>query len=114
MRALPLLGPIEGRIMDIMVTPNGRFVYYSGLREALHDTHVEQFQIHQYSKDALVIQAVLAAEWREIERERIRRRIQAIVGDNIEVRVEFRDRLNVLDSGKRRRVKSEIMPRIKE
>lgn len=40
MRALPRLGPIESRIMDIIVTLNGRFAYYSGLGEALLDTRV--------------------------------------------------------------------------
>lgn len=110
-RALPLLGPIEGRIMDIIVTPDGRFDYYSGLGETLRETHVEQFQIHQHSRHELVVHAVISPEWREIERERIRQKIRAIVGGDMEIRVEFHEALEGLQSGKRRLVRSDIIPR---
>jgi phenylacetate-CoA ligase len=114
-RGLPLLGPIEGRITDVIVTPDGRFMCLSTFgSRVLHETHVEQFQIHQGSRYELTARVVLGPQWRKVEGEIIRRKIQSIVGDAMKVRVDFPEVLEMRPSGKRCLVKSAVMPRIAE
>jgi phenylacetate-CoA ligase len=59
-RALPMLGRIEGRITDVIVTPDEGFMCLSTFESrVLHRTHVEQFQIHQGSRYEPTVRAVL-------------------------------------------------------
>ena len=112
-RGLPLLGQIEGRITDVIVTPDGRFMCLSTFgSRVLMKTHVEQFQIQQGSRYELTVRAILDPKWREAEGEFIRRRIQSIVGEDMKVRIEFPRALDVKASGKRNLVKSSVLPQI--
>ncbi len=114
-RGLPLLRSIEGRITDVITTPDERFMCISTFgHRVLYKTHVEQFQIHQHSKNKISIHVVLAPEWREREGKFIQKRILGIVGDDVKVEVEFHDALELGPTGKRRLVKSDILPRRSE
>ena len=112
-RELPLLGKVEGRVTDVIVTPDGRFMCLSTFgNRVLYRTHVEQFQIDQSSKYELIVRAILASRWRKMEGEFIQHGIQSIVGDQMKVRVEFPEVLETRPSGKRYLVRSTLDPRI--
>lgn len=112
-RNLPMPGPIEGRITDVIVTPDERFMCLSTFGSRVLDkTHVEQFQIYQGSRYELTVRAVLEPRWRKLEGEFIQRGVQSIVGEGMRVRVEFPEAINMRLSGKRHLVKSSVMPRI--
>jgi phenylacetate-CoA ligase len=114
-RTLPLLGRIEGRITDAIVTPDEHFMCLSTFESrVLHRTHVEQFQIYQGSRYELTVRVVLEPRWRRLEGEFIHRGVQSIVGEDMKVRVEFPEVIEARPSGKRQLVKSSVMPRIRE
>ena len=114
-RGLPLLGPVEGRITDVLVTPDGRFMCLSTFYgRVLSNTHVEQFQIHQSSLREITVRAILRPEWRTVEADYIQRVVGEIVGDEVKVKVEFPEMLEVRGSGKRCLVKSDLLPRASE
>lgn len=105
-RTLPIMGPIEGRTDDVVVTPDGRRL---GRLDPIFkaDLPVVEAQIIQDRPDHLQVLVVPTGTFEERDRSRLERRVQEHVGD-VAVDVEVVDRIDRGASGKFRAVVSTI------
>lgn len=109
-RGLPMLDKVEGRVLDIIRTADGRIIpgeFFPHLMKEF--SAVKQFQVVQKRIDLLQIKLVLRdGEYAEQLRG-IRQEIGRVVGDAITVNLERVDEIPQSDSGKFRVTVSEIV-----
>lgn len=102
-RGLPLLESVDGRVLDLITTPDGRallgefFVYVM-----LEWPEVKKWQVVQTAPDCVEFRLVVAAPWTEDEKARLRSRIHAKSGPRMRVEVREVERIDDAASGKRR------------
>ncbi len=114
-RGLPLLSHVVGAKRDVIHTPSGRRVSGSNLGEdRLALLPVRQFQFIQEELDHLVVFIVPRADAGQAELEDMRRRIppmfNEVVGDDVHVEVQFRERIESTPAGKYLAVVSKVDP----
>lgn len=102
-RGLPLLRSIDGRILDRILTPDGRqvpgefFVYCM-----LGRTSIRRYQVVQVNADALELRVVLGGAWPQRDRDGVVAQIQEAVGEAMRVNVKEVDAIDEPATGKRR------------
>jgi phenylacetate-CoA ligase len=107
-RMLPMLELIQGRRVDMFKTKDGRTVW-GGLASPLFAIKgVKQFQVVQKSLDLVLIRIVKEGELDSAKLDAIEQTIKAGMGNDVEVRFEFPDKMSILNSGKYRYAISEI------
>jgi phenylacetate-CoA ligase len=108
-RGLPLLESIDGRILDIIVTPDGRtvpgefFVYVM-----LHHPTIKQYQVVQTSASRIEVRIVPSADEPFFGHEDMVREIVAKMGDEVEIEICEVSDIPATASGKRRITVSNI------
>jgi phenylacetate-CoA ligase len=108
-RGLPLIGAVEGRRLDILTTPDGRFIPGEFFPHLIKDVStIEAFQVRQTRADQLVVLIVKTADIAPADWAYLRSAIDKVVGS--EMKVEFRivDDIPLTPSGKRRVAVREI------
>ena len=112
-RGLPLLERLSGRTTDFIITRNGNKV--SGLAlpwNFLSTNDIEQFQIVQEKRGEVVVKFIpqkgLDSDYKESMAVQLRAKYQNILGKDMEIRVEFVDRIPTTRDGKRRIVESKL------
>jgi phenylacetate-CoA ligase len=102
-RGLPLLGSVEGRILDLITTPDGRQIpgeYF--VHVMLEWPQVRQWRLVQTGPDTADFLMVLKTPLTAAEQEALHRRTTSGLGDALRVRLVFVEELPPTRSDKRR------------
>lgn len=110
-RGLPLLGRIDGRVLDAIRTPAGHVLPGEFFPHMLKDVPgVERFQLVQRRLDRLDLAIVRGRGFDESGLAYIRRELAKVVGDSVELQCRFVDDIPLTPSGKLRVTVSELPP----
>lgn len=106
-RMLPRFGPVEGRTNDMLVAPDGRFVYW--LNPAFYGLPVREAQIIQESPERIRVLVVPDQGFTEVHADVICQRINARMGQ-VQTSITRCDRIPRGPNGKFQAVVSHIAP----
>lgn len=106
-RGLPLLGRIEGRLDDVIVTPDGRKV---GRMDPVFkaDLSIREAQIVQEELDLVRVRVAPGAEFGARQEEELKRRVRLRLGEGVRVEVERVKEIERGAAGKFRAVVSKL------
>lgn len=110
-RNLPLMKSLNGRIFDVIVTPEGKHLTGEYFHYAIIDHNIQgikEFQIIQNSPDKLVIYIVKNPLININDSNRFINIIQKMVGENVEIKLQYLPYIKRNPSGKLRHVISNI------
>ncbi len=107
-RGLPLMTRVEGRLTEIIVTPDRRQLSGPGLTLAFRDLPLKQWQIVQRKPDEVIIRIVKAPEFRESHAKTIEERFRTIMGPQMHILLEPVSAIPTTRGGKRLVVLSEL------
>ena len=108
-RGLPILDNVQGRVQDAIYTPDGRVItgpFFGRLMRQCPE--IIEYQVHQNSKDHLLIKVISAPPGILPSQKKIERSIWDYLGDDIIIDFEFVDEIPLTQSGKRRFIISHI------
>jgi phenylacetate-CoA ligase len=114
-RGLPLIKNIEGRLMDIIITPEKRLlsgVFFAHLLKEFKA--VQRYQVVQESVDGLKIRVVAAEPGRTTLRSGLEREVRHAVGETMKIEVEFVESIPLTSTGKYRQTISTLPPTVIE
>ncbi len=102
-RGLPLLASIDGRVLDLIKTLDGRHVPGEFFVAAMLDSpDVTQWQVVQTALDCVQVRLVVPTPWTPQRRDQFATKIQATVGSAMRVEIVEVDAIANTASGKRR------------
>ena len=108
-RGLPVIREIIGRHQDLLVRPDGQFVYGSILDYITHGKpEVDQFQVYQPNRKQLDVRLVCNRTVNSAWLDKLRNEIQSFFGDEMEIIVNIVDHIPLTSSGKLRTVISKV------
>jgi len=110
-RGLPLLDRVEGRILDVIRTPDGRIVpgeFFPHLLKEFDAIH--QFQVVQKQLDCLILKLVLRPGEHKEQLRRLDQELRRVLGSHIMVQIETVANIPLTPSGKFRVTVSELSP----
>ena len=114
-RGLPLLERVEGRILDLIRTPDGRIVPGEFFPHLMKEFDcVKQFQVVQKRMDALEIKLVLQGNGAGQGIKEIERHVKERLGDRTDVNIVVVPEIPLTGSGKFRVTVSELCERSSE
>lgn len=100
-RGLPVLESLEGRVEDMISTPDGRCVSGAGLSVAIkRSLGIRRSQIIQESRDEMTVKVVRAAGYCEVDERLLLEGLRDRVGPAIRIKLEFVDDLELTKHGK--------------
>lgn len=108
-RSLPVFSSIDGRLLDVIVTPDGSqvagefFVYVM-----LEFPDVRRYQVVQNARDEVEMRIVRSTPLSDAEKQRMTAKIAAHMGSQVRVRIAEMDDIPLTPSGKRRVTVSNI------
>ncbi len=109
-RNLPLMKQLTGRKADVIVNSNGDFIdsyFFSYLLQNFPD--VKYFQIIQNTLDQIDINLVVKKEAnKEFIESEVKRKIEKFLGDSLDIKFNYYDKIITEKNGKRRIVISKI------
>ena len=110
-RGLPLLTRIDGRVLDAIRTPAGHVLPGEFFPHMLKDVAgLQRFQLVQRRLDRLDLSIVRGAGFDDTSMEYIRREVNKVLGDSVQLDCHFVDDIPLTRSGKLRVTVSEIAP----
>lgn len=102
-RGLPLLASVDGRVLDLIETPDGRHVPGEFFVYAMLDwPDVRQWQVVQTARDCVQFRLVVPAPWTQERRDKLTAKVQATAGAAMRVEIVEVDTIPTTPSGKRR------------
>jgi phenylacetate-CoA ligase len=102
-RGLSLMGALEGRITDVIVTRDGKSVSSPVFTLVFKDLqHVKEFQVIQESRERIKVKIVKRSQYSEEDSNCIINGIKKIAGENMQIDIEFVTSIPPTRSGKRR------------
>jgi phenylacetate-CoA ligase len=110
-RKLPLMESIKGRILDTIVTPEGKMLtgeFFPAIFADYPIKGIEEYQIIQKKKDTLLIKLIKGKNYSNEELDFFINIIKKNVGNQMNIEVEFVNKIALTMSGKHRPVISEI------
>lgn len=108
-RPLPLLASVDGRKLDALRTPDGRFVPGEYIVYAfLYATGIRRYQVVQKQLDAFDIILVRDHDFQDSVIDHVRGELQKVVGDNVALNFRFADDIPLTATGKQRVTVSEL------
>jgi len=99
-RKLPLMKQILGRTTDILRFKNGAVLSGPSLTLVFKDFDIKQFQLVQERDDSLLVKVIKGKTYVDDDTRRLRKTLEDIVGEGIEIRFEFVDSISTTKSGK--------------
>lgn len=92
--AFPSIEAPVGRADDALALPSGKILGgWQLVVTAREHREIEQFRFVQHTRDRLELQAVVRGDWGEERRKELRRRIQLLIGEPVELEIRRVDRL---------------------
>jgi len=108
-RNLPLIGAVDGRTSDIVVTPSGQRLVLHFFSAVFGDAEtIETFQIHQESPSRIRVLLVPGADFESADWITVRDRILAKGDPDLAIEMELVDSIPTEKSGKRSYIKSSL------
>lgn len=108
-RGLSMLSKVEGRVSDIIVTVDGKFITPPSITVPLGDIEgVKQYQLVQKKKEEVELNLVTNEKYTDEATTYIANALQDILGTKTKLKINFTDKIDVSESGKRRVIISEI------
>lgn len=102
-RGLPLLASIDGRLLDLIETTDGRHVPGEFFVYAMLDwPDVKQWQVVQTAIDCVQFRLVVPTPWTQERRDKLTAKVQATAGSAMRVEIVEVDTIPTTSSGKRR------------
>jgi phenylacetate-CoA ligase len=101
-RELPLLKEIVGRTTDILEFPNNRVVSGAAVVDMFKyfSDKIREYQVIQKKEDEILIKIVKDTAYSKMDSELIIKAFQSHVGKNIEINIEFVERIQTTKAGK--------------
>lgn len=100
-RGLPLLERVEGRVHDILIGEEGRFIPGEFFPHLFKDSRgIRQFQVIQERKDELLIRIVKTDYYQKEEMDKALAVVKQYFGENMVVRLESVEEIPLTKSGK--------------
>ena len=108
-RNLPLMSYVDGRVMDILVTGDGRWLGYSNFRSRIFD-HIDvlQYRIIQESLNNITVELIPGSKYGEKSEDFIISSIKKYMGNGTKVYVRVVNEIEAQSSMKRRIVVSKV------
>lgn len=108
-RGLPLLGAVEGRKDDVIVTRDGRIMPRAGL-DQIHEyvPNLERCQLLQEKIGEVVLRVLPRPDFGPADVQELVRQLRARLGESTQVRVQMVDRLELSVTGKERFIVSRL------
>jgi len=108
-RNLSIMSSIDGRIHDIIITPDGRRIPGEFFPHLFKDVSgIEEYLIHQKIKDKLSVIIVKNERFNQPELDYLIKYMKEYLGEDIEMNIVFTDKIEKPESGKRRFTISEV------
>jgi phenylacetate-CoA ligase len=102
-RGLPLIiKSLEGRFNDGIVSKDGRFIPCRPLVQIFGDIKIKEFQIIQKTNDKILVKIVTGPGYSSDDTTFIKKSIQKLTGQDINIEVEFADFIPRTAGGKKR------------
>lgn len=104
-RGLPMIKSIEGRIVDIIITPSGRYLpgeFILAIIEYYGIDGIKEYQIIQKKKNLLLIYLVKDSNFKDEKLKIMINVIKQYTGEEMEIIIEFVESIEPSKSGKRR------------
>jgi len=99
---LPILAELLGRTTATFRTKMGTLIHGGYFTQQFYNlTGVSQFQLIQETFEQCVLKLIINAQWKEATRALLIQKIQAALGRDVAVKVEFVDEIPLPASGKR-------------
>lgn len=114
-RGLPMIKPVEGRLLDFLVTPEGRILHPTSVMHILREIPVvRESQVVQEELDRVAIHLVPTRPMTKIELDDLHEKFRLLWGTDIRVDIVQKSALSPGRSGKFRPVESRVGPDIVE
>jgi phenylacetate-CoA ligase len=108
-RGLPLFESVDGRILDVIVTPDGGHVPGEFFVYVMLDfPHVRRYQVVQHARDDVEMVIVPRERLTDFERLKMRKKMAERLGGAVNIRISEVEDIPVNASGKRRVTVSKI------
>jgi len=108
-RGLPLAKSLEGRIDDMIITPDGRMIPPSGMTLAFEFIeNIKQCQLVQNKRDELIINIVKSDRYEDKDDKFMLNEVRKRIGNEMKVTVNFVDAIPRTKAGKLRFVVSKV------
>lgn len=108
-RGLPLLASVEGRVLDMIVGPDGRVLAGEFFPYFFKDhPNVERYQVHQDKTRAITVRVIPGKGYRPEMSQTIERELHRFLGERANIRVEVVDEIPVTRGGKFRVTVSDV------
>jgi phenylacetate-CoA ligase len=102
-RGLPLLASVDGRVLDLIETPDGRHVPGEFFVYLMLDwPEVKQWQVVQTAPDCVQFRLVVGTPWTAEQRDRLTAKFKAVAGADMRAEVVEVEAIAAGRSGKRR------------
>ncbi len=102
-RGMPLLASVEGRVLDMIVGPEGQLLAGEFFPHLLKDfVTVKRYQVHQDRDRAITIKLVPAKDYRDEHARLIEHALRKYLGDRAVIRVRVTDDIALTRGGKHR------------
>src|SRR5262249_27147324 len=102
-RGYDLMGSIQGRDTDVVITPAGNRLivhFFTGILE--HFSEIESFQVVQESMESMVIRIVPTQQFSEESSDRIVAALQEKGATGLRIKIELVNQIPLTPGGKRR------------
>lgn len=108
-RSLPKIGPVEGRLLDFLVTPHGRILHPTSVMHILREVPVvRESRVVQEALDRIVVHLVPVRPMRKAELDDLRAKFHLLLGPGIRAELIEKSELPPTASGKFRPVESRV------
>lgn len=100
-RGLPLLEKIQGRVVDMITTPDGRLINPAPLVRLFHQRYtIEKARIIQEARDQIVVMIVTSEGYSKTDSDMIVTGMRAILGPEMKISMELVDDIPLTAAGK--------------
>ncbi|HEY3382162.1 MAG TPA: hypothetical protein VGK32_10370 [Vicinamibacterales bacterium] len=105
--SLPIMEIVEGRVEDFIRTESGTLIHAAYLCYTLKDDAIREFKMRQKALNSFVIQIVRSPSFSEGTEARVERNVRSALGQAVDIKFDYVDRIEREASGKLRYFVSE-------
>jgi phenylacetate-CoA ligase len=112
-RGLPMLASVEGRVLDMIIGPDGHALAGEFFPHLFKDhPEIDRYQIHQASDHAITVKLVAGRGFTAALPSLITKKLRELLGPRTTIAVEVVPSIPLTQGGKHRHVVSEVSPRL--